>query len=345
MPRQKSDQPYATGPEPHRLKWRIQVHRRSDIGNRETRIYSFETEAEAEKFKRAFAVVRATHGQTVGEAVNKYMAWCADKGNKVRTMHTARWRLGNILDLDALLAELRPAKAQRLYDTLRETALSIDSQRTSLVQAKAFGGWCAKTKLLPSNPFQAVEAKGRPARGKTQMRIDEGRALRTHRLANPGESSLIVLLAGWRGLRASEIVGLTARDIDDGGTLLWVADRDGKTAASRRRLRLPEWMQPAVAAQRAKVTHVEGWLFTSSGTRGHRQMSRHRALDMAQAVMFAAGVPVISLHGLRGLFSTLTATEGGMADLSRDMGHTSETMTLRHYIDRDALDDAKVGKL
>jgi integrase len=357
MPRPKSPGPYVTGPERHRNKWRVRIHQRENDGIRSTRIRSFSTEKEADEFIRAFRVVCKTAGKSIGEAVNEYMQYCKDKGNKTRTMETARWRLTNILDLEAPLVELRAAKAQRLYDAVCESGLSVDSQRTSLIQAKAFGGWCVRAKMMTSNPFDGIEPKGRVNRGKAQMRIDESRKLKEFCLANPSDGALIVLLAGWRGLRASEIVGLKKRDVDDNGTLLWVADRDGKTEAARRRLRIPEWMRAAVARQCEQVTHVDGWLFTVGddcnkernaeigiATRGHRPTSRHRALDFAQNAMAAAGVPVISLHGLRGLFSTLTATDE-LSGLAKEMGHTSETMTLKHYIDRDALDDAKVGKL
>lgn len=351
MSRQRAASPYVTGPERHGQKWRVRIHQRRGDGTRETRIRAFSTEKEAEQFIRAFRVVGKTKERTVGEAVTDYLQYCVAKGNKPRTIETAKWRLENILDIDAPLVELRPAKAQRLYDAICASSLSVDSQRTSLIQAKAFGSWCVRAKLLPSNPFDGIEPRGRVSRGKEQMRIDESRKLREWCLANPGDGSLIVLLAGWRGLRASEIVGLKIRDVDDNGTLLWVADRDGKTEAARRRLRIPEFMRPAVAAAIERATHKDGWLFAVGAdydrpipTRGHRQMSRHRALDYAQAVMAAASVPVISLHGLRGLFATLSATDelGGIA---REMGHTSESMTLKHYIDRDALDDAKARKI
>jgi integrase len=44
------------------------------------------------------------------------------------------------------------------------------------------------------------------------------------------------------GMRASEIVSRVVRDLDDGGALLWRPD--SKTLAGRRKLQVPEFLQP-----------------------------------------------------------------------------------------------------
>lgn len=143
------------------------------------------------------------------------------------------------------LAQLTPRKAAHLYDRLSTRPsktgrpLSTDSHRNILAECKSFGRWCAKSKLLPADPFAAVEGVGRRSHGKPQLRIDEARRFcRTaHELAIGGDvgavAALVTLLLG---LRASEITERVSRDVDDGGRLLWIPD--SKTRAGRRQVEI-----------------------------------------------------------------------------------------------------------
>lgn len=275
----------------------------------------------------------------------------AENGNKKESMVTTRWRLERILVGDITLAELREAKAQRLYDAIRETSLSVAAQRNALMQARAFGKWCVKRGWLSSNPFENIEGKGKVNKGKKQMRVDESRRLKDYCLQawkeNRDRGAIVVLLAGWRGLRASEIVGLVARDIDDDGRLIWVADKDGKTEASRRQIRLPEMLRAPLLLLAASLAPEDRLFLTDDGS----PATRHWAAHHGRRILAAANVPPITLHGLRGLHATLKATteraiaDANLVELAREMGHTSTRMTIDHYIDRDVLDDAEMAAI
>ena len=81
-----------------------------------------------------------------------------------------------------------------------------------------------------------VEPRGPPPR--RRVRSPPASSLqRFHRL-----SSLAVLVAAYRGMRAGEIVNIRRRDIDDGGRLLRIPD--AKTENDRRTLEVANALRP-----------------------------------------------------------------------------------------------------
>lgn len=104
-------------------------------------------------------------------------------------------------------------------------------------------------KWLPRHPLETVKGIGKVRHGKEQLRIDEARRwmVEAKRQADAGQAGAVAaMMALVMGMRASEIVSRVVRDLDDGGTLLWIAD--SKTLAGRRKLQVPEFLQPSLVA-------------------------------------------------------------------------------------------------
>ncbi len=139
------------------------------------------------------------------------------------------------LELDVL----SEAKCRRYYAAMRER-YAVDSHRNALAETKTFLRWCVRQRWIPTNYAEEIEGVGRRAKGKAQLTIDEARRWRKKalELARTETGAVAALCSLLLGLRASEIVGLCVRDVDDEGRILWV--RESKTDAGRRRVEVPE---------------------------------------------------------------------------------------------------------
>lgn len=346
MPRPRSDRPYVCGPYKHRAKWRCIVYVRRDDGTRERELHSFDSREKAAHFKRTYGIFTAAQGRTVGDAVTEYVAHLERKGNKPGSIKTSRYRLDAILDTARALVDLTATRAQGYYDDLVDEGGAVDTQRGCLVAAKAFGRFCHDKGWLKLNPFAGVEPVGRKSRGKEQLRIDEGRTYTARCCAEWVEhgdrTAIAALLPLLLNLRASEVAQLVARDVDDGGALLWVGEADSKTLAGRRRVRTPAMLRPALLELAAKPATVDGHLFATE--RGE-PADRHWVSRHARRLMALAKVKVVTTHGLRGTHATFATVDGDTSDsVARSMGHTDPGMTQRHYIDQEAAAGAQVDR-
>jgi len=354
MPRPAHGHPYVCGPYPHRRRFRLVIYTGAPgpRGKRAARREYFETAEAARRWRREFERQVAAAGRTVGDAVTLFLDAKRKRGNKERSIATDRYRLDAILDAQMPLASLNAQRAQDLYDDLVAEGGAVDTHQGCLVQARAFGEFCVRQGWLARNPFKAVEPQGRKSRGKEQLRLDEARTFYLHCLRawreRKDRSAIAALLPFIMNLRASEVAGLVARDVDDRGRILWVAegideqsgDEDAKSPAARRRLKVPPPLTPILLEL---VASSPGHLFT---LRSGLPANRHRVADWCERHLELAGVRVVTTHGLRGTHSTL-ATEAGTSpeDLARSMGHEDPGMTQRHYIEGEARTDAGTARL
>ena len=89
----------------------------------------------------------------------------------------------------------------------------------------------------------------------------------------------------------------------------------------------------------------DGQLFALARKK-EKAADRHWLLRNARRTMKAAGVRVITAHGLRGTSATIgTARTGGAEVMAGALGHTSTAMTERHYIDGGAVADARTEQV
>lgn len=330
--------PRATGPfrkeRPGRATlWIVRLHRpdggRSDV--------AYSTEAEAEAKRDEFnAANRRAEVATIEAAVTAYLAHkrVVDEC-KASTLATTEFRLRNLIGpvYDLACDRLTKMQAAKLYEK-RYAAVKTDTHRNELAETRRFFAWAVKRRYVRGNPFGDVEAVGRRSKGKVQLHADEARKFLAHAfevassrdlnemnteaaLARGAVGALCALLLA---MRASEIVGLRVRDVDDEGRLLWVAEEDGKTAAARRPVRVPEMLAPFLA-QLLKGRDGSEPLW-------HVQLTRRWPLRAVQRLCDEAKVPEVTAHGLRGTLATLARAEGAnLIDLVKLLGHTSEAIT------------------
>jgi integrase len=123
------------------------------------------------------------------------------------------------------------------------------------------------------------------------------------------------------GMRASEIVSRVVRDLDDGGALLWIPD--SKTLAGRRKLQVPEFLQPYLV-ELARGRDPQAALFGEHW--------RDWLRKWVQRICKGAGVPKVAAHGMRGLHGTLAVDSGITSHaVASALGHESFKTTAESY--------------
>lgn len=307
------------GPYQHRRKWRLVVV--SDAGKRNVR--SFDNKRDAEEAAEAFQ--RLYCGQptlTISEALEKYEHHLKTTGNYGDTsITTVRNRLLGFIE------DVRDTGCHRItgmderYKKLT-TRWAATTHHLALSEARSFGKWLVKNEHCKTNPFDGIEAIGRPKKRKPQLRVDEARLwmIKALELAPKKPGAIAALCGLLMGMRASEIVERKVRDLDDDGRVLVI--EDSKTDASTRRLAIPDVLRPLLRARCAdKLPNAR--LFNRT-----RQWVR----QWTMAICKLAGVPPVCAHGMRGTHATL-AIEAGMSPniVASSLGHTSSKMTLGAY--------------
>lgn len=345
--RPRAEYPYVCGPYRVRQRWRLViVTGRGRDGRRESYNRPFDTREAAKAWAVGFRATVKAGGRTVGAAAKAYLEQLKRNGNKDGSIATARYRLQALLDYGMSLIDLTAPRAQELYDALVDEGVAADTHRGCLISGKAFGKFIVKKKWLRANPFEDVIPVGRKAQGKEQLRIDEARTFKKHCLkeweTSRDRSAAAALITLMFGLRASEVSQLLARDVDDRGRVLRIAEHQAKTKASRRQALVPEWLRP-ILNELAETAGANGCLFSKESG---EQADRFWILWHVKRHLRAAGLPVITAHGLRGTAATIGAVKTGGAEImSKALGHESTAITERAYIDSDALADAKTQTL
>lgn len=341
--RPRRDYPYVTGPYKHGQRWRLIIVTGRSGGRRQSYNRAFDTREAAVTWSREFRRQVAAAGRTVQDAVNSYLEHLRRKGNKEGSIATARYRLAAILDGSMPLVDLNQRRAQELYDDLVDEGVATDTHRGCLIAARAFGRFCATKSWLHADPFSKVLPVGRKAKGKEQLRIDEARTYMRHCLKawadDKDRGAIAGLMALMFSMRASEVAQLRTIDVDDRGRALHIAAHDAKTARSKRLAAVPAPLVPILLELAAAPATEDGHLFAKeSGA----PADRHWVLYHARRHMTAAGVRVITAHGLRGTAATIGSAKTKGAEVMADaLGHTSTSMTKAHYIDAGTLADAQ----
>lgn len=341
------------GPYAHGRAWRVVVV----DGSGQRRPVPFPTRERAETFKLLYESDIDRTERNVDQAIDDYEKHLIAKGNKPTSYKETVRRLRRFFgDLDAELASLTAKTCAALYDRLVETpiargkdadgnpklaAMRPDSHRNYMLEARSFLRWCVGKTWIPRNPLDGLEGKGARNHGKDQLRVDEARLWRKKalRLAETEPGAIAALVALELGLRASEIVGLLVRDVDDGGRLLWVAEdkKRRKTEKARRQLEIPDDLRPllrrlAKDRPRAELLFGQHW--------------RDWPREWVQRICEEAGVSQVTAQGMRDTFATFGSIDAlargrSLSDVADQMGHEDFSTTERSYADPKALDKAR----
>ena len=244
--------------------------------------------------------------------------------------------------LDKRLDELTERRAAALYEqTATEPSgktgqpLHAASHRAYLAYVKTFWRWAVRQGYTSSSPWEAVAPIGRVATGKPQLRRQEARrfvAVAEAEAAAGSGLALATLCCLSLGVRASEALHLTARDVDAEASEVYVSGT--KSSAARRRLELPPYLC-ALLGSAASIRQPTERLC---------EASRQTLHTYVVALCARAGVPRVCIHGLRGTHASLAVSGGASVEaVARALGHTSTKMTLEHYITDDAATGARLA--
>jgi integrase len=324
------------GPYSHHDKWLIKI---VDRATRKATNRVFATRDEAETAVRELKrQQRQEAGISLGAALDEYERWLGavghkGEGNRPRTVETTMQRLRRFFAeaTKIAVAAVTPAYGAKLYDALTG---AVDSRRNILAEAKTFLRWCRDKGWAKMNALESVQGLGKRRRGKPQFTTDEARKFlaKALELAERDEGAIAAAMALLMGMRASEIIERTVRNLDDEGRMLWITD--AKTQAGVRRLEVPAQLQGHLQ-RLARGRRPNDHLFRSGTT-------RHWVLRSVQRICRAAAVPVVPAHGLRGTHATLAVDAGATSHLvAAALGHESFATTARHYARTEAIEGAQ----
>ena len=352
MPRAKAP-PRVKGPYTERQGTRFRI-RICDEGGQRDLYFSSMQDALLSKEQLGRELPKQRMQRPLRELLDAYFAEQVARGTCLR--HTAedqRARVAAFLDacLDEDVTKLTPKRAAALYEGIVQTPTKKTGQppaasthRFYLKLAQSLFRWIVRKGFLPSSPFADVQPVGRVNRGKKQLRFEEATRFLSVGLQMFDEhgdalalASVLLLLLG---CRASEALHLRVRDLDCGGTKLWIAalgsDYQGKSRNATRNPEVPQVLQPRLALLAAGKA-PDAYLF---GTTCQGQPKGRQALhSTVRRICLAAGVPVVCPHSLRGLWATAGVRAGGLSQaVAAALGHGSFSMTQRHYVQPGTLE-------
>ncbi|MBL9045269.1 MAG: tyrosine-type recombinase/integrase [Myxococcales bacterium] len=315
------------------------------------RSLTFRSLDEAEEVK---ADLLRRHGgsvhRTVGEVVKEWLAWCVEvRGVKPITVENYS-KMTVRLPQCVIFGQVTESDARKLYQHQIE-AVSAHTKRPVSVATHHLFLWVAKRLWAfglsqgysRTNPWAKISPVGRKPTGKAQLRIDEARRFEAVALsrAQAGDvPALGALLMMYLGLRQGEVAARVARDIDDGGRVLWVPS--GKTKNARRRLKIPEHLRPIVLAVMEDKRPDELIFYPAH----HQQHRRQFYINHVKRLCRLAGVPEVVPHSLRGLHATLALEGGATADaVAKALGHSSFAMTAQHYASPSSVANSRSSRV
>lgn len=295
--------------------------------------------AEAEKVRADLeAALRQRSGRSIAVALGEYEDYLQHTRGAATAPHIAR-AIARFIGEDGMLGDISPARASAMYEAETRRVLGAKgktvaaaSHRTLLGQCKRFYAWAVERGYASENPFASVKPVGRPKVGKAQLRIDEARrfvatAMAQAQAGDPAATAS--LLALMLGMRAGEVLARIVRDLDDDGRVLWITR--GKTDNARRRLEIPEVLQPCLARLADGKSPTE-LLFGESPIHAGKPLTDAWLWGHVRRLCDEAGVPRVSTHSLRGLHSTLAIEAGATSTaVAAALGHGSFQITAKHY--------------
>lgn len=334
------------GPYPEKGKWRVYL-----IDGSGRKAFLLGTRAEAESMKAALtARAHALTERSIGDTLDAYRDYRVRvRGVLPKTADDHCRHLRTLLPVAEPLSTLSSERAARLYLNYTTRAnhrtgrpISVATHQWVLLIAKCWGRWLVKAGIAAQSPFASVEPIGRRSTGKTQLTRDEAQRLSCVGLqkAQAGDEAAVgALLMLHMGMRQGEVASRVARDVDHDGKVLIIPF--GKTATSRRRLKVPRWLQPLLS--RLIVGKAASDLLFSAN--GQKPRPRQYWWRKVHELCDAANVPRVCPHSLRGLHATLAIEEGESGEaVARALGHTSFEITAKHYATPDSVANARLEK-
>lgn len=233
---------------------------------------------------------------------------------------------------------------------------AADSHMNALAETKTFLRRCQSNGYITEAQMEAcdkVDSVGRRKHGKRQPTVNELRKFlevaftEAMKPGIEGERALAPIIAVVMGLRASEILGLLVRHVDDDDGRRLIIE-DGKSDESNAGegenpgLKVPEELRPfLLRLKKGKLDGASLWMPDKRSGAAHR---RDWVRDSVARLCNMAGVRVVTAHGLRAMFATM-AVEGGWDELRekvrKDMRHRKWSTTAQSYAKRGSVRQAR----
>jgi integrase len=159
-----------------------------------------------------------------------------------------------------------------------------------------------------------------------QLTLNEARAFAAAAKAeakeNPRGAATGALMALLLDMRAKEVISRVARNVDDGGRIVWVTDT--KTSAGERAMSVADEDLQALLAIASEGLRSQDLVF---------QFTRHALYETVNRICRDCGIPEVGCHGLRRTFSTLAVMSGVAEEaVAAALGHTGFGITKKHYV-------------
>lgn len=297
----------------------------------------------------------------VADAWDAYLAHQKDKMQHVHIERGKRWGARHLADHENLAQPggeekkrgkgltkpgvLYPLLQMRMVDitanTLKawqrkEAETRANNARQGFEMFRAFWRWCAsRQEFAGVIDAQAVEDKELrdevPSRKSKRFDVLERGHLSAwfaavRGLGNPVVSAYLQALL-LTGARREEMAALRWQDVDFQWGSIWLKD---KVAEEGRKVPLTPYLRSLIAA----LPRRNEWVFSSptaklnAGRIAEPRIPHNRALSVA-------GLPQVTLHGLRRTFASLAEwVEMPAGVVAQIMGHKPSATAEKHYIDR-----------
>lgn len=289
---------------------------------------------------------------TLGQWLDWWMAEVIVPNRAFSTAYSYRGMINN--DIGPMLGsvplqELTPLDIQRYYAHLREdrglAPHTVRHYHDLLGNALRLA---VKQGLLSRSPTERVEPPHVPPREAKFYSAEDLAAL--YRAVDGTWLETVVKLAGSLGLRREEICGLRWEYVDFGARRIHICEaraaagaqvvqKETKNRSSTRTLYMTDEIRDVLIRERERQRELCAALgeaavdcgFVTVNARGKPWSPNVVSMSFKRFIT-AAGLPAITLHGLRHTFATLASAQGvPLFDIGKAMGHSTPSTTGKIY--------------
>lgn len=313
-------------------KWFCKFYYETNDGKRKQKLKrGFDLKRQAEQFERDF-LKQYNHENTIllSDLAAVYLQEM-EKDHAITTVVSSRARLSLLLDHfgDRPAVSITTANINELLPEL-EQKYKLNTRATVLRVWNALFSYGVKRYNLPFNPVSSIS---KPTERTTDGNFWTLEQFKTFKAcADPSLCLIAAEIIYYTGLRHGELLGLTVSDIDLINNKLTVnATRDtfGRRAPKTKTSRRVVYLAPYVTGLFADIISAlynrepETLLFPLSTNTLNKYLQRNAE---------AAGLPIITVHGLRHSHASLLANNNAsLHAISDRLGHSSPVITANIY--------------
>jgi integrase len=304
---------------------------------------------EAAKTARAELVARMARGERVSRskiAFREYAsAWLEREKGRIRPRTYEVYEIAVRLHLnpvigDKRLSDISEDDVLKVIARMQEAGKKAWTIRSVSTPLGRILGSAARRGVIGANPMLRLERGERPRVERHEMRILSRDEIGKLLAASPKRYRALLATAVLTGMRLSEVLGLTWRDVDFDADVIRVrrqADRKGelvepKTPQAKRDVVLPPSLAKTLREHKmASIYKAAGDLVFPTAT-GRAQSGRNVSRRGLEKALENAKLPKMRFHDLRHTHCSLLISEGlNVVYVSRSMGHASPDITLKTY--------------